>query len=515
VEVPQSLGRGDHRSVWCGDPLLDPAFSGERPDPPLDATLGLVEEHGQVRWELSTIRIARVGPGCHADRLVEPLTPTTIDEAGLGREAAERLVHGWPDVGDLSERETVEFAAAAVGRLAELIAEQPALFQASRRGSARGAESLSARPFQGIVESIQNGDDQGASELRVALRIDQGRRELLIVHNGAPISLLHVGAMVLPWVSTKIDDPLASGRFGIGQNTLRSLGGPIDAHCHPYHFRMDEVPVVCPPEPEIAGLYSPAVRETLLIVPLDAEVDTTALEPFMADLGTRALVFLRSIRRVAMIDLKTKAPTVDHRLHERGHRTVHLQVHGCEIEAHVVELTDRAHRQTYTRYMAEAPLQTDERRHNKATGPTTTLGVSVPRQPEQGLLYDRLPLPIASHLPVGLNAQFDPDTARSTLHEKAWNTHRFVELGDLLAGAVLDLFRRDAPRAWGAVPLLHDVPDAASEWLRERYLTDVIDRCHRRLADELRLGEDDDLRPLGDIVFEDADLLVDRCLDIG
>jgi len=431
---------------------------------------------------------------------------TASEDDRLGREAAEQLVHSWPEVSDLKEVETLEFAAAAVGRLAELIAEQPAIFQASRRGSERGAESLSVRPFQGIMESIQNGDDQEASEFRVALRLKRRRRELLIVHNGAPISLVHVGAMVLPWVSTKIDDPLASGRFGIGQNTLRALGGPIDAHCHPYHFRMDEVPVICPPESEIAGFYNPKGRETLLSVPLDAEVDTTALEPFMADLGTRALVFLRSIRRVALIDLKSGAATVDHQLHGRRRRAVQLQVHGRELEGDVIELTDRARHQTYTRYMVEVPLKADERRHNKATGPTTTLGVSVPRQPEQGLLYDRLPLPVASNLPVGLNAQFDPDTARSTLNEKTWNAHRFSELGELLAEAALDLFGRDTPRAWGAVPLLHDVPDTTSEWLQERYVVDVIGRCHLRLADELRLGEGDDQCALDDIVFENADL---------
>jgi hypothetical protein len=451
-------------------------------------------------------RIAYEASGCNPDRVTDQTAPTASEDDRLGREVAEHLVHSWPDVRDLREVETLEFAVAAVGRLAELIAEQPAIFQASRRGSERGAESLSARPFQGIVESIQNGDDQGASEFRVALRQKRRRRELLIVHNGPPISLVHVGAMILPWVSTKIDDPLASGRFGIGQNTLRALGGPIDAHCHPYHFRMDEVPVVCPPEPEIAGFYNPGMRETLLIVPLDAEVNRTALEQFMADLGTRALVFLRSIRRVALIDLKTGAATVDHKLREHGHRTVDVQVHGRELEAHVVELSDRARRQTYTRYIVEVPLKPDEHRHNKATGPTTTLGVSVSRQPEQGLLYDRLPLPVASRLPVGLNAQFDPDTARSTLHENAWNAHRFVELGDLLAGAALDLFGRDARRAWGAVPLLHHVPETTSDWLKERYVIDVIGRCHLRLADDLRLGERDNQCALDDIVFEDADL---------
>lgn len=420
--------------------------------------------------------------------------------------AAEHLAHSWPEMDGLTELESPEFASAAIERLAELIEDQPALFQASRRGSERGAESLSARPFQGIVESIQNGDDLGATELRVALRVKGSRRELLIVHNGTPISLAHVGAMVLPWVSTKVDDPGASGRFGIGQKTLRALGGPIDAHCDPYHFRMGEVPAPCRPESAIDGFYDPVARETLLVVPLDDEVDTAALERFMAELGTRSLVFLRSIRRVAQIDLKRGAAVVDHQLHARQRRTANLHLHGREVEVEVVELTDRDRGQTYSRYLVEMPLKADERRHNKATGRTTTLGICVPRRPEHGLLYDRLPLPVASNLPVGLNAQFDPDTARSTLHERAWNVHRFAELGDLLAAVALELFSRDAQRAWGAVPLLHDVPEGISEWLSERFLFDVIGRCHLRLADELRLGSGEAPLPLDEIVFEDASL---------
>src|SRR4051794_30169613 len=113
---------------------------------------------------------------------------TQYSDTDLGRAAAERLVHDWPELHDLAERVSVEFAAAAVERLAELIESQPALFQASRRGSERGAESLSARPFQGVLESLQNGDDLGATELRVGLRRKGPQKDLLIVHNGDSIS---------------------------------------------------------------------------------------------------------------------------------------------------------------------------------------------------------------------------------------------------------------------------------------------------------------------------------------
>ncbi len=35
--------------------------------------------------------------------------------------------------------------------------------------------------------------------------------------------MANVGAMLLPWLSTKDGDPDAAGRFGIGERTLSSL----------------------------------------------------------------------------------------------------------------------------------------------------------------------------------------------------------------------------------------------------------------------------------------------------
>jgi hypothetical protein len=90
------------------------------------------------------------------------------------------------------------------------------------KGAERGAESLSVRPFQSIVESIQNGDDLGATELRIGLRSRRGQRIELIVHNGARISLLHVGAMV------PTCDPLA-GEHIYDKLGTNSLGAPAGA----------------------------------------------------------------------------------------------------------------------------------------------------------------------------------------------------------------------------------------------------------------------------------------------
>jgi hypothetical protein len=448
---------------------------------------------------------AQRDPGFESDQAFLRVSEHSSD-AETGREAAERLVHDWPELHDLAELESSAFANAAVGRLAELIQEQPALFQASRRGSERGAEGLSPRKYQGIQEVLQNADDLDATELRVGLRGSKSHPELLIVHDGNPVSLVHVGAMVLPWVTTKAEDPTLSGRFGIGQKTLGALGGPIAVHCKPYHFQMDETPAIIEPAASISGFYDADRRETLVVVPLRPEIDTAELRNFIADFGAQALIFLRSVRSVSLTDLASGETVINHRLRERERATLALTICGRVLDAERVVLTDPARGQRYTRYLVEWPLDDDDRRHNKATGPTTTLGIALATRPEAGLLYDRLPLPVPCALPVGLNAQFDPDTARSTLHDNTWNGRRFAELGRLLAAAVLDAFQLKTSTGWAAVPLQADVPDGVSEWLRDRYETDVIAETQQRLGEDLRIVCRGSARQLEEIVLEEKRL---------
>jgi hypothetical protein len=103
-----------------------------------------------------------------------------------------------------------------------------------------------------------------------------------------------------------------SGRFGIGRQTLPALGGPIAAHCNPYHLQMDGTPSVVEPESSIPGFYDAARRETLLLVPLRREVDIEKLQQFVAELGAQALVFLRSVRRLSFTDNARGEAPIEH-----------------------------------------------------------------------------------------------------------------------------------------------------------------------------------------------------------
>ena len=138
-------------------------------------------------------------------------------DAELGRAASYRLVYGWVAGLVLEERQSLGFANAAVEQFAERVVAQASLIKASRESSRRGAETLSARRFQGVLERLQNAVDIGATRLLFAVRKNAGSSGLLVAHNGAPMSLVQLGATAVPWVSTSAENASLTGRFGFGQ----------------------------------------------------------------------------------------------------------------------------------------------------------------------------------------------------------------------------------------------------------------------------------------------------------
>jgi hypothetical protein len=431
------------------------------------------------------------------------------DEAAAGRAAADRLADEWDDRGWVPANASEEWARAAVGRLGEIIAAQPAMLRASMRGADKGASTLTPRPFQGIVECLQNADDLGATALQVAYR-DGPRPELLIVHDGSPVTLANVGAMLLPWLSTKDADPDAAGRFGIGQRTLNALGGPIALHAPPFHFVMaDDGPVVCDPETGIPGVYDPERRDTMLVIPLKPSVTCASVAEAVAELDVDALIFLRSIRTLGFRRLGTDAddltfavevsPSAAGRV-DFGDEEADVVI--CDIE--VTSPPESAgHR--YRRYTTRRTVKPDEGRSNKATGATTPIGVCVPMEATRPFrLYDRMPLPVVTGLSIGLDAQFDPDSARSTLQPVAWNRNRFTDLAQLVAWAALEAFAFDPVAAWNHIPLLAEIVPSG-DWSTER-ARDLVAACHDTLRSCLQVDVGAGPTPLADLAYEAVDL---------
>jgi hypothetical protein len=375
-------------------------------------------------------------------------------QIGAGRAAADKLAGDWENRDWVPRDASPAWARAAVSRLGEIIAGQPSIVRASMKGADRGASTLSPRPFQGIVECLQNADDLGASRLSVIFR-KTDKPELLIVHDGSPVTLANVGAMLLPWLSTKDTDSDAAGRFGIGQKTLSSLGSPIELHAAPFHFLMDdEGPIPCDPQADIDGIYEGRRRHTMLLVPLMPTVTSESVADAVRELDVDALIFLKSIKNLEFRNLVDPSQDIDFSV-EMTPVGEDLMSFGSD-EA-VVTITDidvvgpagPPNPVRYRRYSTRRMVRGNDRRSHKATGPTTPIAICVPIGIVRPLrLHDRMPLPLSVGLTIGLDAQFDPDSARSTLQPNKWNKNRLSDLGQLVAWAALRAFATDTVTAW-------------------------------------------------------------------
>ena len=136
-------------------------------------------------------------------------------------------------------------------------------------GAQMSAEQLNVESFHGLIEIVQNADDLGASEVRVAVRKMRNRNELMVAHDGQRVELRHVIAMTLAFVSTKREDSRSKGRFGIGLKTLGRLGDSIRVNCDPYAFAIEGNRVsTAPTARPIQGFYDPRTTDTLLTLRL-------------------------------------------------------------------------------------------------------------------------------------------------------------------------------------------------------------------------------------------------------
>ena len=427
-------------------------------------------------------------------------------ELERGRNAAKKLSDSWPDTSWVPEEPTQTWAQGALQEFSEIISQQPPIFRASQRGAEIGASMLSPRPFQGLSESLQNADDLEASELRVVLR-HRPQRELLLIHNGKPVSLAHVGAMVLAWLSTKDGDEQASGRFGIGQKTLKALGGPLEMHCAPFHFVMDDDGPKCvEPAAPIKDLYEPKLRETMLIVPLKQEIGDTDIRKAVKSLGVASLIFLRHIRSLSFVDLEASVDNLTFSIDEGSTKEIDLHI-GKDLRTvrHntlKIESPDDLSGIKFERYWTTQPVPSNLKRQNKATGNDTPLGICVCSDPDQvGALYDRVPLPIEIDGPISLNAQFDPDGARSSVIANKWNTYCLATLGEFLSAVALNAFEHDLSVAWMHVPLSGE-RIGGGQWLQEQYENAIVKACHSRLVDDLHVPTRGGAVPISSIIYE-------------
>jgi hypothetical protein len=374
------------------------------------------------------------------------------------------------------------------------------------------AEQVHTAVPHGLQELVQNADDHGATELRIAHRKTSREIQLLVAHDGKPVELRDLLLMTYALLSGSRDDPERIGRFGIGLKTLNQISERMSVHCPPFGVEISggKVRAVKSP-PAIAGYWSPQKRETLFVLKLR---DSAPSKPFfrrwLADeWDASSMLFLRTLRRVSFVDLRTRRVLAEKRLvADKETDKVNLDIRGGNRAERLV-LRDSGSVRRWTRYIVRYPSPQKLQRTHKALGPTTTLGIAIPdRGPIEGRLFAGLPLDEPSRLPFSLGAQFDIDVSRTEIREQpnGFNEWLLDRLGDLVVAVALHRFAVNTRSGWRAVPVEGDTAGEAAGWLEE-HLETLIERVHDRLRGSLRLRLSRGLEVRTEqLIFEDQPL---------
>ncbi len=370
----------------------------------------------------------------------------------------------------------------AVEHFGRLFAGIPGAIRAALDGATAGAEMLSGDQLQGVAEIIQNADDAGARSVQFQLVGDV----LVAVHDGRPVRLGDVLPLATPWLSNKADDANATGRFGIGLMTLRSISDVLDVHSGPYHVRLGDPTITTTHERPPEGVVADS-SATVLCIPLKLEhFDVSELDAWLGRWDDSALLFCRNLERVTILGSDGEAiRALSLAWSEEDLGTCVIGVEQLSVRRRRAHSTDG---RSWIVHSAEATAPAGVMRARKATGKTIPLALALPLQREKsGLIYAGLPV-VETRVPVRVNAQFDPTTSRQELANTAWNGAMLPLIADLWVETVSDLFDKRPDLGWSVVPLESDIvthdpgrkmiSDSLESLLLERARTELVGRLH-------------------------------------
>ncbi len=406
----------------------------------------------------------------------------TSDDSAAGTQAADQLYrHGRKH--SIEDRFTTSFAESALQELSRLIRDEtPGLLRDVLEGATFSAEQLNVEGLTGLVEILQNADDEGAHEVRFLIRTVGSRTELLVAHDGARIGFVDTAAMALAYVSTKRGEAASKGKFGIGLKTLSRISTAMAVHCHPYHFEAEsDGPRIIPAVPGIPGFYDPEQLDTLLVLALREEVSAATVVDWFSTFDAGFLLFLDAVSTVRLFDAEAR---------ELDRRGIVLETittdrwRDLSIEVDLVR--DPSEDRYWTRYSTTVRHPTTLRRAGKETADEVPIAVAVPSRAEPGRIHAGLPIALRTRMPYALQAQFDPDTARSRLQHEPWNAWLIDELARLVSTIAVQVASATPALTWEIVPLADESFVAEDAWLQDR-LRKHIEGVHRQIAESLLL----------------------------
>lgn len=386
----------------------------------------------------------------------------------LGQEVAQLIWDDAPGVEQIRDPRTPAFANALIDGLAMALAESPGTIKKLMHGAAEAAKGLNVAQFQGLIEVIQNADDVRATEVRFALRDKNRSQQLLIVHNGSPVTCHHVLGMALPFLTTKTNRADQRGRFGIGLKTLRRIAEMIIIHSLPYHFSGDQASLRrVDEEAPLPNFYDP-VTDTLIVLDLTASFNEADLRAWFDEWDDDGLIFLFSVRRFRWCTIGGE--TISEKKldfsdwEESGFTQLHKAILGIRRRR------IKASEQAWTVWKARLSVPSHLHPAHKTKSETTEISVAVPDQPTHNSLYIGFKTRVPVSLTFSLDAQFDPSTAREELIENNWNNWLIERCADVLADITKGLLISNPREAWKLVPLRNEnVGNKADNWLHTKF----------------------------------------------
>lgn len=385
-------------------------------------------------------------------------------------------------------------ASAAIARFAERFEAAEGWVKRVLTGARAGARGLSGDPLQGLSEIVQNADDAGARNVRILLT----EEALLAAHDGRRVSLSDVFALATPWVTTKTGDASATGRFGIGLQTLQSLSPALEVASGHYRMRLEDT--ISPVDEVTVPDGFARHRDTVFRIPLaPGAVDEEALDGWFARWDDAALLFCRSVRRVSVEAGGRVLRVLRLRWEDQPDATAVIAGEQTQVRHRVATASDG---RIWAAYTVSVPPPRGVHRRRKATADLMPLGVALPFDPVQGgQLYAGLPV-VATRYPVQVNAQFDPLTGRQGLApESAWNHALCPLIADLWVGAMIDLFDARPSDAWRVVPLVASAVEARQSVVA-RLETLLLDAARTILPQRLAFDVAGKRRPLTELAVE-------------
>ena len=169
----------------------------------------------------------------------------------------------------------------------------------------------------------------------------------------------HVLPMSFAFLSTKREFGEATGKFGVGLQTLKTLGGRLEVHCPPYPFVVEGSQVRrIPGRRAIAGVYAPSKFDTLLALQLRSGADLEELRRLGQPLG-RGLDAVPPSCATDRGDRSRQAEACARRARApKGSPDTEATSRSEEVESNVTsaQLSERASKQRFTRFIADVPV---------------------------------------------------------------------------------------------------------------------------------------------------------------